>query len=830
MAENAEVGTVVAQATATDSDGDSVSFALVNDAGGLFAIDATTGQITIASELDYGSGVFQTIEVEATSADGSTTSSSLDIGILDVPETPIITDIRDLSDDSDYSDVVMYGTGDSVGDVIEVFDEDGTLVGSTTVAGDLSWSLDLNALDGTPVNDNEFFTASATNSDDLTSELSSSVHYWHGSWSNAATDGSDDYVLMGEGDDHLTINAQDLNATLVIDGGSGHDTLGLTGVLDDYDFARTDEAVVITTETGATIVIRDIEGFEIGGESVSMAEALGEIGDISTDTDSISVSENSEMGDVAFTAEATDYSGDSVTYELSDDSGLFSIDGESGEVAVNGNLNFEENTSHSVDVTATSSDGSSSTQSFNINITDVEGSDTDNSVSSVNLDVEAPELDSASEVGSLVFTASASDADGDEISYALSDSASGLFSIDEQSGAVTVVGDLSEAQGSEVSFDVIATSGDGSVASESIVVAIAPEPEPETAELNPSITDVRDESAESDYSQVAVYGTGSEPGNSIDLIDEDGAVVAQATVQDDLTWVIDISSLSGTRNNDNEFFKVTESNVAGDASEATESVHYWHGSWKTARTESSDDYVLMGNGNDTLYVQAEDDNGLLVVDGGAGNDTVIFQAELDHYFLQVSEDEVNLVGSNNLDVVLRDVEEIEVNGESINLEDLVDDIDDRRDEDSDGPGNNGVGNANGRDDSQDSDGPGNNGVGNAYGREDNDSRDINDIGDVFVIEALQEGEIMSLSEFDELSDQIDLSQLLDDVETDDLGEYLNFTYDGTNTSLQIDVDGEGDFSDSALVVIEGTDLVGNLTQQDEIIENAMQQGLLHIDT
>ena len=62
-------------AFASDGDtGDSVTYSLSVDAGGLFAIDANTGEVTVAGALDAETATSHTIEVTATSSDGSTST------------------------------------------------------------------------------------------------------------------------------------------------------------------------------------------------------------------------------------------------------------------------------------------------------------------------------------------------------------------------------------------------------------------------------------------------------------------------------------------------------------------------------------------------------------------------------------------------------------------------------------------------------------------------------------------------------------------------------------------------------------------------------------
>ena len=86
--ENASVGTVVGvTALATDPDGsDTVSYTLSDDAGGLFAIDANTGVVTVAGAIDREAAASHDIEVTATSTDGSTSVQSFTIAVNDVDE------------------------------------------------------------------------------------------------------------------------------------------------------------------------------------------------------------------------------------------------------------------------------------------------------------------------------------------------------------------------------------------------------------------------------------------------------------------------------------------------------------------------------------------------------------------------------------------------------------------------------------------------------------------------------------------------------------------------------------------------------------------------
>ncbi|WP_210466887.1 Ig-like domain-containing protein, partial [Vibrio crassostreae] len=147
----------------------------------------------------------------------------------------------------------------------------------------------------------------------------------------------------------------------------------------------------------------------------------------------------------------------------------------------------------------------------------------------------------------------------------------------------------------------------------------------------PVITNITDDSSDDDYSVVTLHGTG-EPGLEIKIFDEDGNLINQnstVTVDDEGNWSFDISDLTNTQVNDNEFFTATQVDVAGNESDASEMLHYYHGDFDPALNEGSDDFVLLGEGDDVLKVHVDDANDLMVADGGAGNDKAVFDFSIE---------------------------------------------------------------------------------------------------------------------------------------------------------------------------------------------------------
>jgi hypothetical protein len=71
--------------------GDTVRYALTTNPGNLFAIDAVTGVVTVNGALDFETAAQYSITVQATSSDGSTSSSNFAINVNDVGEIYVLT-------------------------------------------------------------------------------------------------------------------------------------------------------------------------------------------------------------------------------------------------------------------------------------------------------------------------------------------------------------------------------------------------------------------------------------------------------------------------------------------------------------------------------------------------------------------------------------------------------------------------------------------------------------------------------------------------------------------------------------------------------------------
>jgi len=91
VAEHAANGTVVGSASATDGNsGDSFTYSLTDDAGGRFAIDRDTGEITVADGtlLNFEAANSHDITVQVTDSAGNTYEEVMTLNLTDINEAP----------------------------------------------------------------------------------------------------------------------------------------------------------------------------------------------------------------------------------------------------------------------------------------------------------------------------------------------------------------------------------------------------------------------------------------------------------------------------------------------------------------------------------------------------------------------------------------------------------------------------------------------------------------------------------------------------------------------------------------------------------------------
>ena len=217
-----------------------------------------------------------------------------------------------------------------------------------------------------------------------------------------------------------------------------------------------------TNTQAVSVSVTDVDEFDVGAVT-------------DVDASANTVAEDAILGTaVGITASANDAdaTNNAITYSLDDDAGgLFAIDGSTGVITVYAALDFETATSHIVTVRATSADGSFATQSFTIQVTDVN----ETGVTAIS-DADATAdfvLENAANGTAVGVTAFADDPDpSDTVSYSLDNDAGGRFSVDSNTGVVTVAGGIDREAAGTYNITVRATSTDTSTATRVFTITI----------------------------------------------------------------------------------------------------------------------------------------------------------------------------------------------------------------------------------------------------------------------------------------------------------------------------------------------------------------------
>ncbi|WP_018898978.1 cadherin domain-containing protein [Rhizobium sp. 2MFCol3.1] len=390
VAEGAANGTVVGiTANATDVNGGTVTYSLSDSASGRFAIDSTTGVVTVANgaQLNYESATSHSITVVASDPSGATTSKTFIIGVSNVaPSTPI--------DSNTANNTVAEGaaTGTTVGITASAADVNGGTVtyslvdnaggrfaissttGVVTVANGAlldyetatSHSIVVKASDPSGAFTTQTFTIDVGNVAPSTPTDTSSA-------ANTVLEGAANGTLVG-----ITASATDVNGgtvtySLADDAGGRFAIDGKTGVVTVANGALLD----YETATSHSIVVKasDPSGLYAAQTFVIAVGNVAPSAPVDADTTNNTVAENAANGTlVGITASSSDVNGGTITYTLTNDAqGRFKIDSTTGVVSVaNGTLlDYETATSHTITVKAADAAGAFTTKDFTINISDV---------------------------------------------------------------------------------------------------------------------------------------------------------------------------------------------------------------------------------------------------------------------------------------------------------------------------------------------------------------------------------------------------------------------------------------------------------------------------
>ena len=144
VAEDAPVGTPVGTAAALDLDGGPLTYALTaGNTGGVFALDASSGMLTVAGALDYETTASYALTLTASDAHGGTATATVAISVTDVAYAPSFA-AASLTFTVDETAAV----GTAVG-VVQALDPAGGTVRYALTAGNAAGAFAIDAATGT---------------------------------------------------------------------------------------------------------------------------------------------------------------------------------------------------------------------------------------------------------------------------------------------------------------------------------------------------------------------------------------------------------------------------------------------------------------------------------------------------------------------------------------------------------------------------------------------------------------------------------------------------------------------------------------------------------
>ncbi len=275
-------------------------------------------------------------------------------------------------------------------------------------------------------------------------------------------------VLVGD----ISLRGTDFDDTIhlsqgdqTIDGGAGSDTVHFSAAFDSYSISDAGGSLTVEDQVsgrdGAN-VLRNVERLVFTDRVVT----LGGTPEISIDAGTID--ENTPEAQSAATVSVTAMGLETYTFSLADDhGGLFSIGSADGVVQSSGAVDYEAQAAYTLTVQAIGDQGTTLTQDFVVAVDNLNDLPV----------LSGPETYSVVEntaVGAVVGTQSPSDEDaGDAVTLSLLDDAGGLFSIDAQTGVISVAGAIDYETASQHTLIVQATDSNGGSVQKTLTVDVA---------------------------------------------------------------------------------------------------------------------------------------------------------------------------------------------------------------------------------------------------------------------------------------------------------------------------------------------------------------------
>src|SRR6266478_6259757 len=259
-----------------------------------------------------------------------------------------------------------------------------------------------------------------------------------------------------------TVSYSIVNSYVAGDVRDGLFTVDSSGVVKVADSAHLDYEALSGVSVNVTVRATSSDGTHADTAFAVTINNLDEVAPtITSGATATAINENSGVSQVVYTATSND-TGDiatgSTVYSLKavGDAAAFSIDGGTGAVTLAGNPDFETKSSYSFTVVATDAAGNHSEQAVSLAINNL-----DEVAPTITSGATATAINENSGAGQLVYTATATDSADISagVTFSLGGVDAGAFSIDPNTGAVTLTANPDFEGQPSYSFSVLASDG-----------------------------------------------------------------------------------------------------------------------------------------------------------------------------------------------------------------------------------------------------------------------------------------------------------------------------------------------------------------------------------
>ena len=389
VAENSGANTDVVTITATDADGDTLTYSLDSASDAVFDINGSSGAITVQSgaDLDFESKSSYTATVKASDGTDSATHDVM-ISVTDKLEPPAAPAAPTVSGASATSVTVNWMAPTNTGKPdINGYDVQFRISGATnwtshsftgtntrTTISSLtpSTTYQVQVMAKNAEGDSDWSTAGSGDTNDPTITISGGSAVTEGTAAafTVTADGAPGANLL------VNLTVSDASGSdFVASGDEGSKTVTITAGATTASYSVTTQGDR-TDETDGSVTVRVASGAGYSVGATSSASVTVNDDDhtpvFTMQPTTASVAENSGANTDVVTITATDADGDTLTYSLDSASdAVFDINGSSGAITVQSgaDLDFESKSSYTATVTA--SDGANSaTHGVTISVTD----------------------------------------------------------------------------------------------------------------------------------------------------------------------------------------------------------------------------------------------------------------------------------------------------------------------------------------------------------------------------------------------------------------------------------------------------------------------------